>query len=77
VQYVYVINGLVATQIDIHVTKTRPKETRVSVVYERTALSAAANEHVSQMAKSDADSGREWGEAINGYLARSARDAGK
>jgi hypothetical protein len=54
------------------VTKAGAAETRVSVVYERTALRAAANEHILQMAKADANSGTEWCDAINGYLKKDA-----
>lgn len=70
VQYVYMVHELVVTQINIHVTKAGAAETQVSVVYERTALSAAANEHIAHLAKMDASSGPEWAEAINGYFAK-------
>ena len=70
VQYVYVVDDAMVTLIDIHVVRAGPAETRVSVVYERTALQPEANEHVAHMAKGDAGSGSEWAEAINGYLAK-------
>src|SRR5271165_6242265 len=70
VQYVYVIPDALVTLIDIHLTKTIANETQVSVVYERTALSTEANDHVAHLAKGDAKSGPEWEQAINGYLAR-------
>jgi hypothetical protein len=70
VQYVYVVDGAMVTLIDIRVAKSGGAETHVGVVYERTALSAAANEHVAHLAKGDANSGPEWAEAINGYLRR-------
>ncbi len=70
VQYVYVIHDALVTLVDIHLTKAGVNETRVSVVYERTALSPEANDHVAHLAKGDAKSGPEWEEAINGYLAK-------
>ncbi len=72
VQYVYVIHDALVTLIDIHLTRAGADETRVSVVYERTALSPEANEHVAHLAKGDAKSGPEWREAINGYLGKAA-----
>jgi hypothetical protein len=71
VQYVYVVPGALVTLIDIHLTRAGANETRASVVYERTALSPEANDHVAHLAKGDAKSGPEWAEAINGYLSRS------
>jgi hypothetical protein len=68
VQYVYVVNDAMVCLIDIHLARASAAETKVSVVYERTALTPEANEHVEQMAKSDATSGPEWANAINGYL---------
>ena len=72
VQYVYVIPDALVTLIDIHLTKTRGNETQVSVVYERTALSAEANDHVTHLAKGDAKSGPEWEQMMNGYLSKVA-----
>ena len=68
VQYVYVVDDAMVALIDIHVVNAGTAETRVSVVYERTALQPEANEHVAHLAKGDATSGPEWAEAINGYL---------
>jgi hypothetical protein len=72
VQYVYVVPGALVTLIDIRLTRTGAHETPVSVVYERTALSPEADDHVAHLAKGDAESGPEWAEAINGYLQRAA-----
>jgi hypothetical protein len=77
VQYVHVIPDALVTLIDIHLTRGGANETRVSVVYERTALSPEANDHVAHLAKGDAKSGPEWAEAINGYLSRSGVKAPK
>jgi hypothetical protein len=42
-------------------------------VYERTALIPEANEHVQHFAKVDERAGTEWGEAMNGYFAKSRK----
>jgi hypothetical protein len=70
VQYVYILNDAMVTLVDIHLAKAGATETRVSVVYERTALKPEANEHVTHYAKGDAKSGPGWEQAINGYLAK-------
>ncbi len=72
VQYVYVIPDALVTVVDIHLTKGATNETNVSVVYERTALTAEANDHVAHLAKRDAESRSEWEGAINGYLLKAA-----
>jgi len=72
VQYVYVIPDALVTLIDIHLTKSGGNETQVSAVYERTALSKEANDHVAHLAKGDAKSGPEWEAAMNGYLRKAA-----
>jgi len=42
----------------------------VNVAYERTALDPSANEHVKELGNADRQGGREWGTAINDYLAK-------
>ena len=74
VQYVYFVNDTMVTLIDIHLTKAGAAETRVDVVYERTALRPEANELVTQQAKADRNRGTEWAEMINGYLTREAAE---
>ena len=69
VQYVYFVNDTMVTLIDIHLTKAGAAETRVDVVYERTALRPDANELVTQQANDDGSRGTEWAEMINGYFA--------
>jgi hypothetical protein len=71
IQYAYVLNDAMATTIDIHLTRESAQTTGVTVVYERTALIPEANEHVQHFAKGDEKAGKEWEEAINGYLAKS------
>jgi hypothetical protein len=70
IQYVYVLNDAMVTVIDIHLTRENAQKTGVSVVYERTALIAEANEHVEHFAKGDRKAQGEWEEQINGYLAK-------
>ena len=70
IQYAYILNDAMATLIDIHLTREGAQKTGVTVVYERTALIAEANEHVQHFAKGDEQAGKEWEEAINGYLSK-------
>jgi hypothetical protein len=70
IQYAYVLNDAMATLIDIHATRQGPQKTSVTVVYERTALIPEANDHVQHFAKGDENAGKEWGDAINAYLAK-------
>jgi hypothetical protein len=71
IQYAYVLNDAMATLIDIHATRQGPQKTGVTVVYERTALIPEANEHVQHFAKGDENAGKEWGDAMNAYFAKS------
>jgi hypothetical protein len=75
IQYAYILNDAMATTIDIHLTRESAQKTGVTVVYERTALIAEANEHVQHFAKGDEKAGKEWEDAINGYLAKSSASA--
>jgi hypothetical protein len=70
IQYSYVLNDAMATLIDIRLTRDSAQKTGVTVVYERTALMAEANEHVQHFAKGDEKAQKEWDEAINGYFAK-------
>jgi len=69
VQYVYVIPDMLATLITLHLTAEGQK-TRVEVEYERTALSAEADEHVRQTAEKDRAAGPEWETQVNAWLGR-------
>jgi hypothetical protein len=73
VQYVYILNGMMATRIDIHLTRKGDAATHVAVAYERTALEDAADAHVRSMAKGDAGNGPEWKAAIETYLVKAAK----
>ena len=68
VQYAYWIADIMVAFIDIHVQRSGSHETKVDVVYERTALRPEANQKVLDMAHSDANSGPRWAEMITGYL---------
>jgi hypothetical protein len=68
-QYVYLIPDVMVVLIDVRFSELDPGNTMVNVVYERTALNPEANEHVRESGDSDRESGKEWGTAINDYLA--------
>jgi hypothetical protein len=67
VQYVYVIPDIVVTVISLKLIPGTAS-TAVSVSYDRTALTAAANDLVNEMAAQDRSAGPEWGRQINDYL---------
>jgi hypothetical protein len=67
VQYVYFVNQLLVTRIDIRLKQRSPRQTDVSVTYERTALDAGANDQVKALAQNDAGNADEWRNAINAY----------
>lgn len=68
VQFVNIIDGLMATKIDIRLTPKGPENTFVTVIYERTALKPEANDHVTMLGQSNSGSGPHWESTINGYL---------
>jgi len=70
-QYVYFLPGLMVTVIDVRFTPVRADATGVNVVYTRTAVAPEGNEHVTAMSEGDKTAGKEWQEAIDGYLAHS------
>jgi hypothetical protein len=72
VQYVYVIPEALLTVITLRM-KAVGKRTGVEVTYERTALSAEADEHARHMAEGDRGSGPEWEKQVNGYLEKSRK----
>jgi hypothetical protein len=69
IQYVYVIPDVVVTLITLKLMP-RGDSTSIDVVYERTALSHAANGIVKQMASRDRVADIEWDRQINGYLSQ-------
>ena len=66
--YVYVIDGKLATRIDVQLTPADAATTRVRVMYERTALDPSVNPDVMEMARADAKMGPEWERDIGEYL---------
>lgn len=74
VQYVNLIDGAMATRIDIRLRAASATDTAVTVVYERTALRPELSEHIMALAAEDKSSDRHWSDAIDRYLqASSAR----
>jgi len=69
VQYVYVLPDVMATTIRLTLSPLGD-ETRVTVCYERTALTPRANAQVAAMAGQDRAAGPEWAAQINAYLSR-------
>ena len=69
-QYVYLIPDAMVVLIDVRFSELDPANTKVNVTYERTALNPEANGHVKELGDSDRDNGKEWGTAINDYLAK-------
>jgi len=72
IQYAYVLNDAMVTVIEIHLSRESAQKTGVTVVYERTALVSEANQHVRHLAREDEKAGKEWGDAINSYLAKNS-----
>jgi hypothetical protein len=69
IQYVYVIPDIVVTVITLQLLPDGPA-TNIDVVYERTALTEAANERVKDMAARDCVAGKEWSQQINAHLSQ-------
>jgi hypothetical protein len=69
IQYVYFLPDLMVTRINIHLTQPSSDTTGVHVAYERTALSAAANQHVREFSEHDRNNGKVWGADIERHLA--------
>jgi hypothetical protein len=72
IQYVYVICEVLVTVITLKLTPAG-YATNVEVIYERTALSAAASDFVQEMAARDRAAGQEWAQQINAHLHRAGR----
>ena len=69
IQYVYIIPDVVVTVITLLLTPAM-ETTSIDVVYERTALVAAANEIVKDMAMRDRVAGSDWSRQINAHLSQ-------
>jgi hypothetical protein len=68
IQYAYFICDVMVTTIDLIFLPLDSADTKVTVVYERTALSVAANERVQQFGAADRERGADWEKATNAYL---------
>ena len=68
IQYVYVVPEVQAVLIDIRLQQKDAHTTAAKVVYQRTALVPALNDHVIELGRKDLESGKEWESQINGYL---------
>jgi hypothetical protein len=70
VQYAYVIPGVLATLITLDLTPDGldGERTQVEVTYQRTALTAAAGDHVAALSNADRGAGPEWERLINDHL---------
>jgi hypothetical protein len=68
IQYAYFIADVMVTTINLTFFPLDSANTKVSVIYERTALSVAENEHVQQFGAADLARGADWEKAINAYL---------
>jgi hypothetical protein len=66
--YAYVIDGKLATRIDVQLTPVDAAATTVRVMYERTALSPSVNPDIAEKAQTDQKMGPEWEHAIGRYL---------
>ena len=62
------IDGKLATRIDVQLTPVDAAATRVRVMYERTALDPSVNPDVADMAQKDPKMGPEWERDIATYL---------
>ena len=67
-QYVSVLDDLVASTIDVRLHAIDAAHTRVDVTYARTALRPEANEHVNSLGKHDREQGKVWEASINAHL---------
>jgi hypothetical protein len=68
IQYAYLISDVMVTTIDLTFVPLDAATTKVSVIYERTALNAAANDEVRKLGPIDQARGTDWEKAINAYL---------
>ena len=70
IQYTYFVTGIMVTTIDLRFEPLDSAATKVSVVYERTALNAEANKDVQKLASIDQSRGADWESAVNRYLGK-------
>jgi hypothetical protein len=68
--YVYYMANLVVTTIDLRFEPLDQSNTQVNVIFTRTALTPAGNEHVTAMTEVDQRADREWAQKIDAYLSQ-------
>jgi len=66
--YAYIIEGKLATRIDVQLTAVDAGTTRVRVIYERIALNPSVNKDIAEMAQTDPAMGPDWERSIADYL---------
>ena len=69
-QYVYMIPDLLVTTVDVRLHAIGATNTKVDVIYARTALRPEANAHVQAMGQTDGKQGKVWQDQIAAYLRR-------
>jgi hypothetical protein len=67
-QYVYFLPDLMIAMIDVHFKTPSPGQTRVHVIYTRTALTPEGNGLVTAKAAEDRMAEREWQAALDKHL---------
>lgn len=72
-QYVYFVPDTLVTTIDVNFVPVDAMNTKVTVVYTRTALDVGANGHVRQLGEKDSKSAEQWQKAINDYVEKHKR----
>jgi hypothetical protein len=68
-QYVYFLEDLMVTVVDVYFKPIGADSTKVNVVYTRTALTAKGKEHVAAMSDNDKTADKDWQQEIDEYLA--------
>ena len=67
--YAYFMPDIMVTTIDLRFNSTDPANTRVHVVYSRTALTPEGNGHVATFTATDKTAAHDWQQSIDTYLA--------
>jgi hypothetical protein len=68
IQYAHFISDVMVTTISLTFLPLDSSSTKVSVIYERTALGVEANDRVKQFAAADRARGADWEKAVNAFL---------
>lgn len=67
--YIHFLPGLEVATIDLRFTSIDEQTTQVDVIFTRTALTPAGNEHATRLSNEDQKRGEMWRQAIGNYLA--------